>query len=185
MEKKYQVLVYLFPDCSSIVFSLITVIDADQVEAAGRRRHPGLGPVFRRQHPFDVANWPLAAANLQEEGHHDPDLVIQEAVAGKFKDDFVLRRVAVDGNLFHRPDVALRLAARGHEAREVVFADKVLGRQPHFFNINRHLIVRRVVALEGIYKVPLVNPVAVSLAVGTISGVKVFIDPFGLLHQDV
>ena len=49
MEKKYQVLVYLLLDCSSIVFAVRTVINADQVQAARGGGHPGLVPGARTQ----------------------------------------------------------------------------------------------------------------------------------------
>ena len=66
-----------------------------------------------------------------------------------------------------------------------MFTNEVLSSQAHLVNIDRHLIVRRVVTLEGVNKVPLVDPVPVSFSVGAIPGVKTFVDPLGLFYQNI
>lgn len=53
----------------------------------------------------------FAVADFKQRCHHDSDLVVQEAVAAKFKDDFVVFLVFSDGCLINRANVIFRLAA--------------------------------------------------------------------------
>ena len=138
---------------------LVPIADTDQIEATRGCHRAALGPVARRERPFQVVGAPLALTHELEAADHRTHLVVQERAGGRVDPDFVA--FACDVEAIERAQWRVRLAPGGTESREIVAADNPLCRLLHRRGFERDRQPPDAVLVEGGWRAAHEDPVEV------------------------
>ena len=149
-----------------------------------RRAHASRATIFFLQHGFDGLGWKSSKPHLHQRADDAPAHAIKKTFA--LDDESVELSALLDGATRQSPRGGARLViGLGGEGLKVVFAGKGFGGGAHLFQVQFARDVPRRLLQQRIHRVMIPDVIAILLAAGMETRVKIFGCPDGGQHADV